>query len=557
MTTHLSISNFLGISSAEIDVAPITLIAGANAAGKSSVLMAAGVALTGQVIPVDGLPKSSAGRLVHSGGAAGEIQLTTDAGTSTTTYPEAKRETTGAPLEISRTAAGLESLVEIPVKERAVAVSKMLCAEPTVDALKTELAKANVPAGEIEAVSKTVRVSGWDAAHEIAKQSGARLKGAWEQITGDRYGSAKAPTWVPSTWSTDLQVKTEADLISELKQETEWLEAAIAENAVQSSEIAALTESAAGLAAAKSTVDFLNTEIDGLKKTGKLMQEGLAKLPSAEQPVSQPCPHCGGSVTISGVKVVKVEPVDEATIKERAAAIEETRKSISAVAGQIKTKQDAVSVAWGNVQAAQTAEAKLKKISAQKPATGEHKSADDCRLRVTVAETRLAAWRSKTTADAKSAEIVNNQIVVDILAPNGMRLVALTEKLAAFNDSLIRICECAGWRHVALRADMGVSFGGTPYMLASKSEQWRVRVALQIATAKIDGSDIVLLDGADILDSAGRNGLVKMLINGATDGEGPCMAIIGMTINRLDMVPDVSKLSGAAYWIEAGVAKKI
>ena len=51
----LKIRNFRGIESAEIDVGSISLIAGANAAGKTSVAQAFGILLTGEPIPIPGM----------------------------------------------------------------------------------------------------------------------------------------------------------------------------------------------------------------------------------------------------------------------------------------------------------------------------------------------------------------------------------------------------------------------------------------------------------------------------------------------------------------------
>ena len=550
---HLSVTNFIAIASAEIDLAPtITMLAGDNETGKSSTIMGAQIATTGRIIPIEGLPKGSAGRLVHSGGAAGEIRLATDGGASTTTYPEAKRETTGAPLEISATAAGMESLVDLPVKERAVAVSAMLRAEPTADAMGAALVTAKIQAATIKSTLQTVAVSGWDAAHKACAEAGARLKGAWQQVTGEQYASSKAPSWAPKEWTADLNDKTEAVLAAELKQENEWLEAAISDNAVQSSEIAALSETAQGIVAAKSAVESLTIEIDGLKKTGKLMQEGLAKLPAAEQPISQPCPHCAGLVTISGVKVVKVVALTDAELAARREIIEATKADIQKTADYLRVKQGELITAQSKYQECQRATDKLSRLNAQKQSAGEHKSIDDCRLRVKTAETRLLAWQRRTQASAKASEIADNQILVDILAPNGMRLNSLTEKLAAFNDTLIKVCELAGWRHAALRADMAVSWGGVPYMLCSRAAKWKVKTALQIATTIIDRSKLLIIDDVDIMASPkDRNNFMKLLLSLGIQ------VIIGIAIAERGKVPDMSKVNGAAYWIEAGVAEKI
>jgi hypothetical protein len=98
---------------------------------------------------------------------------------------------------------------------------------------------------------------------------------------------------------------------------------------------------------------------------------------------------------------------------------------------------------------------------------------------------------------------------------------------------------------------MSISYGDYQYILLSKSTQYRVRISLQAAFTMLDGSQILLIDGADILDSAGRNGLFKMLTGLQS------MAVVAMTIDKQEKIPAIEKLGGCAYWIENGTAVKI
>ena len=43
--------------------------------------------------------------------------------------------------------------------------------------------------------------------------------------------------------------------------------------------------------------------------------------------------------------------------------------------------------------------------------------------------------------------------------------------------------------------------------LCSESEQWRAQAALQLTVAALDGSGLVVLDRADVLDEPNRKGL--------------------------------------------------
>jgi hypothetical protein len=162
------------------------------------------------------------------------------------------------------------------------------------------------------------------------------------------------------------------------------------------------------------------------------------------------------------------------------------------------------------------------------------------------------AWRvavqATAQAQAKHAEIVENNALVAALAPDGVRRTVLATKLAALNQRLADLCQTAGWAPVVVADDLSVSFAGRPFVLLSASEQYRARVTLQVALADLDGSDVVIVDAADILDRGGRNGLFAML-----RGTG-MRSLVCMTMNRVEDVPDLGAAGiGRSYWIGGSV----
>ncbi len=97
---------------------------------------------------------------------------------------------------------------------------------------------------------------------------------------------------------------------------------------------------------------------------------------------------------------------------------------------------------------------------------------------------------------------------------------------------------------------MTITYRGRATLL-SGGEIYRLRAALQVAFAKIDGSAMVILDGADILDNQGRQGLIRML------AAAKVPALIGMTYAGPKAVPDLSLAGGATYWIDGGIARPL
>ena len=110
------------------------------------------------------------------------------------------------------------------------------------------------------------------------------------------------------------------------------------------------------------------------------------------------------------------------------------------------------------------------------------------------------------------------------------------------------LCDAAEWKDVAVDPAMTLTYGGRPYALLSTSEQYRVRAVLAVAMARLDGSDLVVIDAADVLDGETRSGLFAML------EEAELAALVCMTLTRRGQCPDLAELGlGCSYWIEAGV----
>ena len=546
------ISNFRGISRAEIDTAPVTLLIGKNYQGKTSAIQGTAAVLTGNTIPIEDLPKSSVARLIHSGAGGAEILATTADGQKRIIYPECTVESTGQFPEISATAAGLESIVDIPVKQRSVTVSKMLNAEPGDAEIAEKMKSIGMTKQDIDKIMQTIHVQGWDAAHAHAKEVGAKLKGRWEGVTAENWGEKKAASWFPVEWEGDLQTLTEEVLSADFKQENEWLETAISDGAIQVSEIQRLETIAIKLPTLKDNCEFVKSELAGLQETETMLRTALNALPPAENQKYLECPHCRKPVCIVAGMVVIAKPLTEEEQATRRTAIDEAKKSLADLSAQVNKKRDELATVKREIAEAENAHKKSEemKLELSKISDGS-KAVDDCRICVKRAETRLSAWKKKRDADLLYGGIVANMQIIEILAPTGMRLDVLKKCLATFNGFLKSICECAAWRLVELRQDMSISMNGTPYMLLSKSEKFRVRCAMQVATAKYDGSTLVLIDEADVLDGNGRNGLMQMLLAAGIE------SVVGMTTNDKTVGEKIGGVGGNAYWIENGMAEKI
>ena len=235
----IHVRNYRALTAADLELAPLALVATHNEGGKTSLAHAVASVLLGSAVVMEGAKASEAGALVHAGAAKAELSIEGPGGSATLNIPPGKPASRGErPPRASRYALGLDSVVWLDAKERARVLLEYLKTAPTKD----DLAKAlSDPRPQyVDKLWEHIEQLGWDGAHERAQHTGAKLKGQWEGITSDRYGSAKAGNWVPEGWSEDLASASLESLEGELNQAKEFLEAAIAGAAVSAEERARL-----------------------------------------------------------------------------------------------------------------------------------------------------------------------------------------------------------------------------------------------------------------------------------------------------------------------------
>ncbi len=591
-----TITNYRGVAQATLDLTKIALVAGPNAAGKSSTAQAVAAALTGDGTPIPGIKKATAGTLVRSGTASGSITLGNDKGQTTVVWPAASVKTTGIPPQSSVYGAGLRSIVDLDDKTRVQVLTEYLAATPTLADLEKKLTELGFPEPTITKLWELIELQGWDGAHAQVKEKGAKLKGQWEMVTNDRYGTKKAETWIPEGYEPNLESSSETTLQSFVTDARDMLEAAIAASAVDASKreeweglSAKLGERQSALAGAKAVkvekpavltdleqqlADARRTVADAIKFRDSIKTE-LESGKSASKPYDRAhCPQCKTLLHIdsnsAGHVLRRVEDeqptltnADE--IKSRLAQAEESLAEYTKIRDDLDIKCAEENGKYTSALAAQSravheaerlakeSEEATRELKAVPQSAGPSASVEDCRKSLHVAETRLKAYQSKTNADWLHKAISQNQELLAVLAPDGIRGDVLTKSLAGFNTILAAHTTVANWRPVEITPEFTATYGGTPYYLCSESEKYRVRVALQIGMAAKDNSQVLVIDGADILDKGGRNGLFGLLRHVGKS------ALVCMTLDSLEIVPNLAKAGrGVSYWIGSdGVVREV
>lgn len=527
---RISIHDFRGIADLDAAIDGILLVAGQNGAGKSSACAAIAACLTGDLLPFQGVTKAKAALLVRDGGASASATLTGPDGGASVIWPSCERAEKGRAPWASPVAAGLVNPLAMDAKARAGWLIDLIGAMPASEAVGEALGNAKVPVVEAAQLWTVIETRGWDAAHAEAKETGAKLKGQWERVTGARYGSAKAAAWRPDGWRSGLDALGIAELESAAATAHAAAERIRRESLIGEGERRRLEEAVIARQRALSERDHAKGYSLAAANALRAAQDARGALgPIAAAALE--CPCCRAAlVMIRGKLAAAPEtPTDAATLAAADRTVAEAERDARA-------KQEHYQRLLREIEAGAEADEKLQAMGdvADPAAVARIKAAAD--------ETGVHLRMKRQAVEATELhERITRQVeIVKLLAEDGLRQQVLTAALAGLAAELLEVTRAADWRPVTVDADMSVAYGGRPVSLCSAGEQYRARCALQLVAARRDGSALVILDGADILDREGRNGIMRALRG--------LPAVIGMTMRREDVPPPLLA-SGRAVWI--------
>lgn len=543
-----TIKNFMGCASAEVEASKIALILGLNGQGKTSTLLPIAAALRGGV-PL-GLQKTKAGMLVKTGAGAASVMLEEDGSKVEVFWPKCERRSEGvsAP-EASDIAVGAVTFPAMADKDKVELLRDILKTDPVKQELCEALADAGLSEKVQEAVWHNIEAEGWDASLDRAKEKGRSLKSQWALIAGEAYGEKKAASWFPQGWENDLETTSTEALEADVSLARADLEDKIANQAIGADELARLQEKADGLTDAEKECDDAAgkvTEAQKALKEARAAREKLPKLPNYDLV----CPHCGKPVVY---QFGKLEAIKQSLSAEEREKLEQQILDADNAVSKAERELNAAKHDFILVDSALQAIKKAKdELEAKQGKTIQPAEVDEARNAVRKAETRLQSFNRYNEALRVHRNILENQAIINVLEPEGIRRRSLEKGLTDFNGRLEYLCHVAGWACVKVDGDMSVSYNDRPFVLCSESEKFRAKVTLQAAIAEYDGSHALVVDAADILDNKGRAGLLKLLA-----GQSYC-SFVGMMAAKPSAAPDLKKLGiGRKYWVEAGNCEEV
>lgn len=507
--TNIDISNYAGVKSFKhAPGANVTLIAGFNGAGKSSIAEAINHALTGEAKRVQ-LKKDFSDQLLHAGTDAGHVIISTEDGEHGVTLPAGK--VLGSRVQFIEYCTNASLFASLAPQDRRAVLLQLMGVKMDAASIAQEISKRGRSAENISAITAHL-AGGFEAGHKEASAKARDAKTSWRTITGETYGEVKAASWrsvVPEYDSSDAPT---ADQIEAIESEVESLSVQIGQASRTNQQIESLELQ---LHAAKENGGRYARVQDKLAKDEKERDEWLAKVSEAEANASgvkpMSCPHCNGNVVHEHGLLKAFESHEPDA--EAAANLPKYREALALLERAVANgKRDLVDAdrAAGQVQSLQeqldalthtdTDEIneilRAKKVILQNMRNESAKHADHLKA-VAGAEHKTA------TAMKYHKDVAAWDAIAKDLAPDGIQAELMGEALGKFNTALH--VRSKAFEDVKINEDMSITYGDRIYSLRSESEQWRADAIIASAIAEISGIGFFMVDRFDVLDIEGRS----------------------------------------------------
>lgn len=510
----INVQNVLGIQRFEIDQAkPITLVAGGNEAGKSSLIDAISMAMTGKPRRVS--LKKDLGQLVHDGAKKGIVVIGMDGGQSASfKLPKGEHEAPAVEAaEFLPLVLDAEAFSSLSEDERRKALFKLTGCSAKPEYIMAELEGAGCDAELSKQIIGIAR-AGFTAMHDEAKQRATQAKGEWKAITGENWGSDKAEGWEveivtgPAVTRPDVEAaKAEADKIQKdiengmahqgkLQAQIETAQRAAEQNAAGKEKQEMLPRLRAKMEATKADLEGWALKLEGIN----------AQLAGDDTYV---CPCCDENLQLADGKLIKagkgLSVAERKTLKEDQAkaldAVELLKRTLN---NDTRAVQDAENVVlgeecWPDEGALERTIDAINKLRTNLAAAqAKHAALDD----------RFAMLSGVNDTNAKATEAHERVkawlAIAEQLSPGGIPLRLLAKAIAPINERLDTLAGLAKWKVATIDADMGITYGGRALALCSESGKWRCNVMLQLAIATLSGIKLAVIDRFDVLEIAAR-----------------------------------------------------
>lgn len=565
----IEVASVLGLARADIACGTgVTLIAGPNMSGKSSLRDAISMALLGEPTRVS--KKKDLGQLLHDGAKKGRAAVFVDgelAGEFKLPKGEhVNPEWKGAeflPLVIDPA-----RFVTMTSDERRTALFQVTKCSASMKTIEPMLAGYNVDMALFAEVQPMLR-SGFPAAEKYAADKARDAKGAWRGVTGEVWGSEKADGWeleVPDGKPVSgADVEQAAAALASTSKKIEdgqrflgTLEEQKRQQESREQRLADLREKAAGLDRAMAKLNATDADLDIWE--GKVSGLTSRVLHARNEEAGLNCPCCDAQLRLESGKlvsddVVRAELQSAAYLQAELTKATEARDLLRRTQANDRAAIEACRQAAADLAAAEAEPAfdqglhdrtiaALNELRQQRDreqaahaALAERKqlldSAADTNAKATQFHQEVTAWLA----------------IAEAMSPEGIPAKVLEQALAPINQSLATLAGMAKWPLVRITKEIEVVSNERPYGLCSESEKWRADTLLALAIAMLTGLKLVVLDRFDVLELKARGQLLGMLCELVKLGSMDSVIMLGTMKEKPDGLP----AEVTAHWINNNI----
>ena len=550
----IRITETLGVVAGEVAVeaGEITEVSGMNASGKTSVAVCAQAVLAHDMNPL-GVPATRRSAYGHTRGLEDPAVALSEPGVERTVWhPLAGKLTTSSEALCSPAAVGLVDFTARLGKSKWIAAlheALLPSLDEMIDIVAERLA-GKVDPDDMDAAVEILRQRGWDGAAAVYGDRARGAKTEWSRATARNYGSAVAVDWRPEGWHADLDSRTVEEAVERLAEARDALagvQQVVALSAAEDERRAealmrvpslekALAGEKARLKEVEDRIIAVNVagagdRLRGISERARIQQGHLDMLVKIERDAgdeAQSCPHCGGGLTVTAIGNIEVfdaakeerrreaaeDEIEEAgdELEKLLAERDEVQELLAERRREEAEFQDERSERLRTVGAIEQElkqkrrEAALVGTAADPVATGDAEAA------VNAAERDVEMLTVKRDADRLQASVVRWGRIAEQFGSQGVRAGLLMERLTRLNAGLAVLSDTADWPRVSFDGDNGgATWGDRPVSACSESEQWRAQAMIQLTLAAIQGSPVVVLDRADVLDDRELPALMRAL----------------------------------------------
>lgn len=570
---QITISNVLGIARADLTLKnAVTLLAGDNAAGKSTIGDCLSMAMMGKPVRVD--LKKNLGQVLHNDSEKGRVNVVLEGIEDPAEFRLPKGEHYAPEIAGSLYLPFVlrpSLFAEISTDERRTMLFGLTGIKASGKLIADKLAERGISAAMIEDFAPMLR-GGFPAASKEAYSRATASKGAWRAITGQTWGSVVAEDW--SAPKPDGKVPTKEDLdelLAKVAKHQKNREDGLAFIGHQQGLSEATNSHKQRLNDASETAELLPRRQAKLAETQKDLAGWESKLPELLETLAEcragaepiKCPCCDEDLRLVDGKLEKFSGLKADTSRAQTLALDVT-KAKSAIDLLKRTLHNDIASVSQAESAAQQFQAIADEVFEKVDQDKLDRAKDSVEKLAGLITDIRAEFNAKQQAryDAEScatktkdaakahAEVKAWIAVGDALAPDGIPGELLADAMAPVNQSMLVLAGMCGWAHVEIDTDMAVTFGGRLYGLCSESEKWRADCLIALAIAQISQLRMVVLDRLDVLDLKSRSSLLMMLIKLGKLEAMETMILSG-TLKALPALP--STVGGV--WISNGIAE--